>query len=933
MATQSSFNPPFHKPTPANDPAQTDFQYGEIPLNTSGACREAGLTRTFTQSEQGDMPGPPDRCTKENTINVGEPLFARYIIKEEIGRGGVGVVYKAWDIELHREIAVKLIFPAQFAKPLCLRRFLEEARIASRLHHPGIVSVHDMGVSPDGRPFFVMSLVRGKTFDQMVGRRDGSSTDLAQLLVVFLQICQAVAYAHSEGVIHRDLKPANIMVGSFGVVKVMDWGLAKELGEQRDWKVFAAAKVKQLRDATAKFDPDSVDTQFGTAFGTPAYLPPEQARGEIDNVDKRADVFGLGAILCEILTGRPPYTGADGHEVYCKALAADLSDAILRVNSCPIALDLASLTRWCLSPDAADRPEDASVVVEVMNAYLHGAQRRAEQALLQFFDLSMDLFCIASTDGYFLRVNENFPRTLGYTTSELLSRPFLDFVHPEDRRRTENETNRIANGALSIQFTNRYRHADGHYLWLEWNAQPVHEERAIYAVARDVTKRIANEEAHRRAEQLREHLAAVVDSADVAIISISLSAVIQSWNNGAERLFGYQAKEVIGRSIDILSPPDRIEETAEVLSRLIRSNQVEHYETIRRRANGTLVPISATISPVKDEAGNVIGASKIARDISDRKAPEHARLKSEARLRAVVDHAVDGIVTIDSKGIIESVNHAAAQMFGYSATELKGSNVRILMPPPYRQQHDGYLADYLLTGLAKVIGKTQELTGQRKDGVVFPLELSVSEIRDADYRIFTGVLRDITSRKKLEGEVSEQLRVAEFIAATGVALTRGEGLGKSLNEFVEMAVAHLNVAFARVWTLNEPEGVLELQASGGMYKHLDGPHSRIPVGKYNIGQIAQERRPLLTNSVIGDFRVNDQAWAIREGMVAFAGHPLMIGERVAGVMAVFARQPLSANILATLRSVADSLALAIRRQQLEDEVQKLQERAATGNRQ
>jgi PAS domain S-box-containing protein len=434
-------------------------------------------------------PGPPPAGGDDPPLAAG-----RYLVGAEIGRGGVGVVHEGWDLQLQRQVAVKVLLPEHLDKPQILRRFLDEARITSRLQHPGIVPIHDLGTAPDGRPCFVMRLVRGQTLTQILAAREDTSADLPRLLAIYLPVCQAVAYAHSQGVIHRDLKPENVMVGDFGVVKVMDWGLAKVVGDPdpADAAMVARASAALAGPAPMPLECASFPgTQAGTVFGTPAYLPPEQARGEIERIDKRADVFGLGAILCEILTGRPPYTGADGHEVYKKAATAAIAEAVGRVNKCTAPLDLLTLTRWCLSPEPGDRPADAGVVVEVITSHLQASERRAETELVRFFDLSMDLFCIATTDGYFVRVNENFPRVLGYTAAELTSRPFVEFVHPDDRGRTGNETVRLADGLPCVRFTNRYRHADGHYLWLEWNAQTVPEERAVYAVARVVGPRVA----------------------------------------------------------------------------------------------------------------------------------------------------------------------------------------------------------------------------------------------------------------------------------------------------------------------------------------------------------------------------------------------------------------------------------------------------------
>jgi serine/threonine-protein kinase len=426
--------------------------------------------------------------------DVALPPGGRYLIGEEIGRGGMGSVLLGWDCQLRRAVAIKVLLPEHKDNAPVVRRFLEEARITSRLQHPGVIPIHELGVSPDERPFFVMRLVKGRTLEHLLARRDDPAADLPRLLTIFLQISQAMAYAHSEGVIHRDIKPSNVMIGAFGVVKVMDWGLAKVLGEPELSDAVNSARV--IAELSAKSttlrrsDDDNLNlpaTQVGTVFGTPAYLPPEQARGEIDSIDERADVFGLGCLLCEILTGKPPYTGNDQRHIYNKAVAADLADAFARLDTCQAALDLITLAKWCLSPARSDRPATASDVLEVITAYLQATQRRAEQDLVRFFDLSLDLFCIAGTNGYFHRVNENFPRLLGYTAQELVSRPFIEYVHPDDRKRTESEMVRLSSGEPCIRFVNRYRHAQGHYLWLEWNAQSVPEERAIYAVARDVT--------------------------------------------------------------------------------------------------------------------------------------------------------------------------------------------------------------------------------------------------------------------------------------------------------------------------------------------------------------------------------------------------------------------------------------------------------------
>jgi hypothetical protein len=310
--------------------------------------------------------------------------LARYELLEEVGQGGIGLVFRAQDRLLGREVAVKVLREAYRDDPAARHRFLREAQVASQLQHPAIVPVYEQGWFNDRRPYLAMKLVKGHTLAALLRERATPHQDLPRLLGILEQVCQAMAYAHANGVIHRDLKPSNVMVGAFGEVQVMDWGFAKIFRGNgaspaaASWQDGAAGPV-----STAQPREELRVSQTGALMGTPAYMPPEQARGEVARVDPRADVFALGAILCEVLTGRPPYGGATADEVCARAAEADLADAYGRLEACGADEALRGLARRCLAAERTARPPDAGVVAGELTAYLASAQEQLRQAQLQ----------------------------------------------------------------------------------------------------------------------------------------------------------------------------------------------------------------------------------------------------------------------------------------------------------------------------------------------------------------------------------------------------------------------------------------------------------------------------------------------------------------------------------------------------------------------
>jgi eukaryotic-like serine/threonine-protein kinase len=219
----------------------------------------------------------------------------RYRIIQRIGSGGMGAVYLAEDAVLERRVALKILDVPDAAGELAVR-LLREAHVLAQLEHPGIVPVHDAGTLSDGRVFYAMKFVEGQRLDRLIV----SMGALSDRMRVFQRICDAVAFAHARGILHRDLKPDNIMIGPFGEVLVMDWGIAKILNQTAE----IAAGLEEKANSTCA--PGTVKTGHGTILGTPGYMSPEQARGEVENLDERGDIYSLGAILQFLLTSPPP---------------------------------------------------------------------------------------------------------------------------------------------------------------------------------------------------------------------------------------------------------------------------------------------------------------------------------------------------------------------------------------------------------------------------------------------------------------------------------------------------------------------------------------------------------------------------------------------------------------------------------------------------
>jgi serine/threonine-protein kinase len=325
-------------------------------LTKHGGDAHASLAAVATPDVRSVIESIADDDVQQSLAGLHEPAFPaqpatvayepdarqRYTLTRLHAKGGIGQVWLAHDEDIGRDVALKELRPERGDSPSATARFLEEAKVTGQLEHPGIVPVYELVQPRKGQPCYAMRFVGGRTLADAITdyhrkRQAGAvgPLDLRQLLTAFVAICNAVAYAHSRGVLHRDLKPQNIALGDFGEVLVLDWGLAKVVGKPEEPTSLLPVSVGQIDSRE--------ETRQGQVLGTPAYMAPEQAEGRLELMDQRSDVYGLGAVLYQILTGEPPFGGSDTPEVLKHVVQEPLVPPRQRVAATPLALQAVCL--------------------------------------------------------------------------------------------------------------------------------------------------------------------------------------------------------------------------------------------------------------------------------------------------------------------------------------------------------------------------------------------------------------------------------------------------------------------------------------------------------------------------------------------------------------------------------------------------------------
>jgi serine/threonine protein kinase/Tfp pilus assembly protein PilF len=331
-----------------------------------------------TSSTESDL---PERSNIDaEGFSLIQEVPGRYTSPREHGRGGIGRIFVVRDENLGREVALKELMPleemaygsgeGEKTAPLTTR-FLREACITGQLEHPSIVPVHELGQRQNGTVYYTMKLVRGHTLKQAF-KSAATLQERLKLLPHFVDLCQAIAYAHSRDIIHRDIKPSNVMVGEFGETVVIDWGLAKTLGEE---DIYARKLERALRELHIEDGEDTTKTAYGEALGSPVYMSPEQALGELDRLDERSDIYSLGAVLYELLAGRAPYAGMGKRAVPFKVAGKRPEPLALLEPESPV--ELVAICERAMQLEPGKRYSSANELADEVQGFLSGGLVRA----------------------------------------------------------------------------------------------------------------------------------------------------------------------------------------------------------------------------------------------------------------------------------------------------------------------------------------------------------------------------------------------------------------------------------------------------------------------------------------------------------------------------------------------------------------------------
>jgi PAS domain S-box-containing protein len=717
---------------------------------------------------QRSLAGPPksDDLALEATVDLPALPRQRYSLMHLHATGGIGRIWLARDADLGRDVALKELRPERAADTSLWARFLKEAKITGQLEHPGIVPVYELARRPENmQPFYTMQFIKGRTLTETARsyhhkRKAGQadSLEFLTLLNAFVAVCNTVAYAHARGVIHRDLKGQNVVLGDFGEVIVLDWGLAKLVNRPG-----SDAEIQPLcLDSDPGAAPDM--TAEGQTVGTPAYMAPEQAAGRLDLIDRRTDVYGLGAMLYEILTGQAPFVGLDTLEVLRKVREEEPPSPRSLWADVPPALE--SVCLRALSKNPSDRPASAGAVAQEVQHWQETERRKAEEALRASEALYHSLvetlpLSVWRKDlgGRFTFGNRRFCESVGRTLAEVIGKTDADFFPADLAAKYRQDDVRVHQSGQAYETAEEHVTATGQKLFVEVVKSPIFDASGqvigTQGIFWDVTERKRAEEDLRKS---RERFELAVQGSQDGLWDWDLTTDEVYYSPRYKAMVGYEEHEFPNRSEEWAKRvhPDDIDR--------VRSEMRDHSEGREslswvefrfRHKEGSYRWIRSRAIVLRDPTGQVCRMAGSFEDITERKMAEDALRESEERYRSVIAAMQDGIVLLDTDGHIVACNASAERILGLSADQMMG---RTPQDPRWQSIHEdgspfpGETHPPMMTLRTGQPGRDVVMGIHKPDGTLTWISVNSQPLFKPDGITLSGVVasfEDITERKRV----------------------------------------------------------------------------------------------------------------------------------------------------------------------------------------
>jgi PAS domain S-box-containing protein len=703
-----------------------------------------------------DLPRPDGAAT---TVSYIPEKRLRYRLDQLHATGGLGRIWLAHDSEFGRDVALKELRPEQSDNEVLRRRFLKEAQITGQLEHPGIVPVFELSHWDDERqPFYTMRFIKGrtlteagKTYHEKHAKNEAEPLDFVALLNAFVTVCNTIAYAHSRGIIHRDLKGQNVVVGDFGEVVVLDWGLAK---------VVDGSDSESTGESGDPFSEGHIPlglTIQGQTLGTPAYMAPEQAAGRLDEIDTRTDVYGLGAMLYEILTGKAPFSGADTREVLKNVCEKEPTSPRSLVADVPATLEAVCLHALAKKPadryaSAAELAQEVQQWQEVQRKRAEDALRASEQRFRTMAEKMPAMTAIFQGTGH-AYANPAAIELIGYSLEELRHMSFLDYVHPDFRPLAlERSQARNQGDPEKSRYEMRLMTKTGAEIWVDFAGAVIEYEGkpAALGIAVDITQRKQAEEALRASEHRFRMMAEKIPTL-FAIFQGTGHAYV---NPTAEAILGYSVEELRNMNfVDYVHPDFRGLVLERFQARMRGEAVPSRYEIPLVTKAGANMWVDFTGVPIEYE-GKPANLG-IAVDITQRKQAEEALRASERRFRTMVEVTPTMVAIIQGTGHLY-LNPAAAAMLGYSKEELLQLSFLDYVHPDFRQLASERFQARMR---GEPVPSRYEIRLVTKDATDVWVDFAGASIEYEGKPAILALGIDITTRKRMEEALrsSEQL--------------------------------------------------------------------------------------------------------------------------------------------------------------------------------